>query len=565
MLEMLKRWLPAQESFRVMQRCIPLSCGDISMCLRLGGVGVDVEFEKNICGVVGSVMKDKLLTVENVINVIKSLLEAEFVDVDNVCRLYILVCFAVLYFPRNSRTICNIPFSVLDNIDRLSTYNWGKAVHTYLVKSLSRAFLALGQTEICLSGSTTVLQLWAVERLRLCASDAEIVFPRILGWTDFQLKRRRVEKLFQETHVICSFRFFLEWRLREEDHENEIIREALQLGHEGQSKKAHVDNKVASMQDLLKKLRKHGRRLRKLKKHMTELHEEILSRSHVGDEEDGENVDENGAEGVHKEADVEVEVEQRDQEDEIGEHLHKCFDLNSESDVAQFGEVLALQAIAPYDPQQPSFDSLGVDLMKLYNTVTYDRTPYRLVANINGQILGTSECCGFGPTNKVDNMAVLFGASTMMYFERRKYGHVKRVAFNPLYATHVLNDSRRMKINRRQWTLKDYEVYFRAGLISVKDIVDADFLFAPTVHEGHWWCYAVNCQQKKLYVLDSIGHSNKNRKRLDNAIMSAFVHAILDCSRCARLQFGERCYPVSHDQLRLSPVSLQNGILKRHD
>ena len=155
MLEMLKRWLPA----RVMQRCIPLSYGDISMCLGLGVFGVDVEFDKNICGVVGSVMKDKLLTVENVINVIKSLLEAEFVDVDNVCRLYILVCFAVLYFPRNSRTISNIPFSVLDNIDRLSTYNWGKAVHTYLVKSLSRAFLAFGQTEICLSGSTTVLQV----------------------------------------------------------------------------------------------------------------------------------------------------------------------------------------------------------------------------------------------------------------------------------------------------------------------------------------------------------------------------------------------------------------------
>jgi len=156
---MLKRWLPAQESFRVMQWCIPLTCGDISMCLGLGGVGVDVEFDKNICGVVGSVMKDKLLTVENVIDVIKSLVEVEFVDVDNVCRLYILVCFAVLYFPRNSRTISNISFSVLDNIDRLSTYNWSKAVHTYLVKSLSRAFLALGQTEICLSGSTTILQV----------------------------------------------------------------------------------------------------------------------------------------------------------------------------------------------------------------------------------------------------------------------------------------------------------------------------------------------------------------------------------------------------------------------
>ena len=169
----------------------------------------------------------------------------------------------------------------------------------------------------------------------------------------------------------------MEWRLREEDHDNEIIREALQLRHEGQSKKAHVDNKAALTQDLLKKLRKHGRRLRKLKKHMTELREEILSRSHVVGEEDGENVDEKGAKGVHKEADVEVEVEQRDQEDEIGERLDKGFDLNSESNVAQFGEVLALQVIAPYDPQQPSFDSLGVDLMKLYNTVTYDRTPYR--------------------------------------------------------------------------------------------------------------------------------------------------------------------------------------------
>ena len=161
--------------------------------------------------------------------------------------------------------------------------------------------------------------------------------------------------------------------MREEDHENEIIREALQLGHEGQSKKAH-DNKAASTQDLLKKLRKHGRQLRKLKKHMTELREEILFRSHVGDEED---VDEKGAEGVHKEGDVKVEVEEHEQEDEIGERVHKGFDLNSESDVAQFGKVLALQVIAPYDPQQPSFDSLEVDLMKLYNTITYDLTPYR--------------------------------------------------------------------------------------------------------------------------------------------------------------------------------------------
>jgi len=134
LLKKLKHWLPAQQSFRVMQRSIPFSCADICMCLGLRVVGLDVDFDKNVCGVVGSLMKDKLITVENVIEMIKSVVESDSDDVDNVCRLYIFVCFVVLYFPRNSKTISNIPCIALDNIDGLSSYNWGKAVHSYLVK-----------------------------------------------------------------------------------------------------------------------------------------------------------------------------------------------------------------------------------------------------------------------------------------------------------------------------------------------------------------------------------------------------------------------------------------------
>jgi len=93
-----------------------------------------------------------------------------------------------------------------------------------------------------------------------------------------------------------------------------------------------------------------------------------------------------------------------------------------------------------------------------------------------------------------------------------------------------------MKVKRRQWTLKDYHAYFRSGLIVLQDILASDFvrffiyyivfcvlvsckvidnsnsmlqLFAPIMHKDHWWCYVVNCQEKKLFVLDSIGHSNK--------------------------------------------------------
>ena len=89
-------------------------------------------------------LKDKIIIVKTVIEIIKSLVESDSDEVDNVCCLYIFVCFVVLYFSRNSKTISNISCSVLDDIDKLSNYNWGKTVHSYLVKSLSRSFLALG-------------------------------------------------------------------------------------------------------------------------------------------------------------------------------------------------------------------------------------------------------------------------------------------------------------------------------------------------------------------------------------------------------------------------------------
>jgi len=33
-----------------------------------------------------------------------------------------------------------------------------------------------------------------------------------------------------------------------------------------------------------------------------------------------------------------------------------------------------------------------------------------------------------------------------------------------------------MKVKRREWTLKDYQPYFRSGLILLEDILDANFV-----------------------------------------------------------------------------------------
>jgi len=142
--------------------------------------------------------------------------------------------------------------------------------------------------------------------------------------------------------------------LREEDKENKMICDALQLGEEPKSKTLHVDVKLASTKDLLKRLRNHGRCLRKMKEDMTVLREEIFSRCHGGDEEGGQDVE--GEEGDE----VEVEVELREHDDEVRheaptvvermneDDVGEAFDLNSASDVGHCGEVLALQVIVPY-------------------------------------------------------------------------------------------------------------------------------------------------------------------------------------------------------------------------
>jgi len=127
-----------------MQRLVPLTIVDIFMCLGLGVGGDNVEFCRNMCGVVGSVLSNEVITVEYVIQIMKSMVDNEMDDVENDCRLYIFVYFVVLYFPRKSKSISNSPGSVIDNLDRLSKYDWAKSVHSYLAKSFSHAFLALG-------------------------------------------------------------------------------------------------------------------------------------------------------------------------------------------------------------------------------------------------------------------------------------------------------------------------------------------------------------------------------------------------------------------------------------
>jgi len=75
------------------------------MSLGLSVVGEEVEFDAYGCGCVGSLFCGESITIKGIIKLISCTIGLEQDDVDSVCRLYILLCFVVLYFPRNSKCV----------------------------------------------------------------------------------------------------------------------------------------------------------------------------------------------------------------------------------------------------------------------------------------------------------------------------------------------------------------------------------------------------------------------------------------------------------------------------
>jgi len=97
--------------------------------LRVGGGGEVVNLEDDTKGLVNQLFAGEDI---NVRNIMKKMSDEKFrlrQNVDDFCRLYILVSFVVFYFPRSYKNFCSFPFRLLDNLDALHMYNWGGAVH----------------------------------------------------------------------------------------------------------------------------------------------------------------------------------------------------------------------------------------------------------------------------------------------------------------------------------------------------------------------------------------------------------------------------------------------------
>jgi len=74
-----------------------------------------------------------------------------------------LLCFVVLYFPRISWILTDMPFRLLDNLENLRKYKWASYVHNFLIASFNRSSKVYRENAndhtIFVSGSVVVVQV----------------------------------------------------------------------------------------------------------------------------------------------------------------------------------------------------------------------------------------------------------------------------------------------------------------------------------------------------------------------------------------------------------------------
>jgi len=144
--ELCRRWVKKRGGFMI--GCVFVSFTLLDVCVTLGlrvcGLGVDLECDDSECRSLfgGGIVKVSMVYDQLIIY-----------EVDgrpgDFCKLYILLGLAEFLFPNRMGNVYLGLSQLVDNLVELSSFNWGTAVYTYLVKSLCRAFRSI-QNEQCL-------------------------------------------------------------------------------------------------------------------------------------------------------------------------------------------------------------------------------------------------------------------------------------------------------------------------------------------------------------------------------------------------------------------------------
>ncbi|TKY65423.1 hypothetical protein E2542_SST08282 [Spatholobus suberectus] len=132
--ELASRWVEKGGGFRIKSKIIAFTPLDVCLALGLRIVGEDVKFKEDLDCHTRRLFEGKEVTVKMVFEHLVQLDNND--DVEDFCRLYILLGLAEFYFPKTTPTVHGWLFKLLDDLHSLGKYNWGVVVYEYLVDSL---------------------------------------------------------------------------------------------------------------------------------------------------------------------------------------------------------------------------------------------------------------------------------------------------------------------------------------------------------------------------------------------------------------------------------------------
>ncbi|WVZ04110.1 hypothetical protein V8G54_024916 [Vigna mungo] len=141
MKQLVCRWVPPHQSFKVRQEMVPFNVLDVVMTLGLGVGGLEVPFDQTVVGKVGELFNSNTITLKDMITIFNNIVVNEDVDVDVI------------------------------------------------------------EDSLSISGAAAVLQLWVYERLSLHGNISRKVFPRILRFRSLDYGTAEIEVLFQKGEV----------------------------------------------------------------------------------------------------------------------------------------------------------------------------------------------------------------------------------------------------------------------------------------------------------------------------------------------------------------------------
>ncbi|KAK2362622.1 hypothetical protein QL285_087670 [Trifolium repens] len=149
-------------------------------------------------------------------------------DVEDFCRLYILLGLEEFYFPNSSSNVQTCYFKYLDDLDSIGKYNWGLAVYETLALSLNEGGQKLREgkksAQLHIRGCVLVLQVWALEHVLVQQrrnTNIPMMFPRMFKIYDNSISDKDIP------HSLDNNRAIEDLSATKEELEDAAVREAL--------------------------------------------------------------------------------------------------------------------------------------------------------------------------------------------------------------------------------------------------------------------------------------------------------------------------------------------------